>query len=442
MTRGTVSYSLVPNWQLNLRRQVGAIRVIDMNGDGLRDIVVGCYNSSSFPPYTDWRDMIFFNQGGGVFGQTPGWIATDQTHTGDIQVGDINLDGKLDLFAVSGGSGFAAPRVYYGGAPGGPTPGAPSQTAGWFSTPPQSGWATSGALFDADNDGDLDMITTNQGVSPNPFRPMYFWRNLQVQGGGLPTSPVWSSGESSIQNTVAPADVDGDGLPEVAVAKWVNFRSGLYENNAGTPSLTPTWESVTTSGDRGAAWADVDGNGWPDLMIGGASSTIQSRLYSNTAGVLTQTWTAALAFVGQQEIAFSDINRDGRPDYAEVHFSNGQTHIFLNEDGTLHTTPDWTFDAPEVGNALDFGDINGDGRPDLVVRYSGDVSVRLFVAIPPPCPADVNSDGTINTLDLTSLLQNFGQSVAPGTGGDLNGDGTVNTLDLTGLLQAFGSSCP
>lgn len=435
-TRGTVPYPLTPNWTLNLRRQVGAVRIADMNGDGRNDLVIGCYNSSSFPPYDNWRDMIVFNTPTGLE-VAPSWISADQTHTGDLQVGDINLDGRMDLVAISGGSGFAAPRIYYGNPSGGP-----ATTATWISTPPTSGWATSGDLFDADNDGDLDLITTNQGVSPNAFRPMYFWRNLQVQGGGMPTSPVWQSAETSIQNTVAAKDMDGDGLPEIGVAKWVNFRSGLYENTGGTPTVTPTWEATTTSGDRGVAWADVDGNGWPDLMIGGASSTVQSRLYSNTAGVLTQTWSASLAFVGQQEIAFADVNRDNRPDYAEVHFSNGQTHIFINEDGTLHTTPDWTFDAPEVGNALAFGDLNGDGRLDLAVGYSGDVSVRVFYAIVPPCVGDINGDGSVNTQDLTIFLANFGLSVTPGMNGDLDGNGVVNTQDLTVFLAAFGVACP
>lgn len=437
-SRGTAPYPLIPDWQLNLRRQVGAVRIADMNGDGRNDIVIGCYISNSFPPYDNWRDMIVFNTPTGLEA-APSWVSADQVHTGDVQIGDINNDGRPDILAVTGGGGFAAPRIYYGG--GGPL-GGPSTSPAWVSTPPTSGWATGGALFDADNDGDLDIVTTNQGVSPNPYRPMYFWRNLQAQGGGLPTSPVWASTESSIQNTVATADMDGDALPEIAVAKWVNFKSGLYENVAGTPSLNPVWEATTTSGDRGAAWADVDANGWPDLMIGGSGSSNQSRLYSNTAGVLTQTWSAALAFVGQQEITFADVNHDGRPDYAEVHFSNGQTHIFINENGTLHTTPDWTYDAPEVGNALDFGDLNGDGRPDLVVGYSGDVSVRVFYAIVPPCLGDLNHDGVVNTFDLTEFLASFATSVPPGTSGDLNHDGVVNTQDLTLFLGAFGTPCP
>ncbi len=58
------------------------------------------------------------------------------------------------------------------------------------------------------------------------------------------------------------------------------------------------------------------------------------------------------------------------------------------------------------------------------------------------CPADLNNDGAVNTLDLTIFLGQFGTTRPPYTGGDLNGDGNVNTLDLTIFLGQFGSVCP
>jgi hypothetical protein len=56
-------------------------------------------------------------------------------------------------------------------------------------------------------------------------------------------------------------------------------------------------------------------------------------------------------------------------------------HIYLNDNGTLATTPSWTYDSPTVGTAIAFGDINGDGRPDLVVGNSGDPCVKVFYAV-------------------------------------------------------------
>lgn len=60
---------------------------------------------------------------------------------------------------------------------------------------------------------------------------------------------------------------------------------------------------------------------------------------------------------------------------------------------------------------------------------------------PPPCPGDLNIDGTVNTIDLAMFLSHFGQTVSPGTQGDLNNDAAVNTSDLTRFLAAFGQTC-
>lgn len=57
------------------------------------------------------------------------------------------------------------------------------------------------------------------------------------------------------------------------------------------------------------------------------------------------------------------------------------------------------------------------------------------------CFADLNGDGSVNTIDLTRLLAQFGQGVPANTGADLNADGVVNTADLIELLGAFGQLC-
>jgi hypothetical protein len=55
---------------------------------------------------------------------------------------------------------------------------------------------------------------------------------------------------------------------------------------------------------------------------------------------------------------------------------------------------------------------------------------------------DLNSDGFINTADLTTFLGRFGTTVSPLNPADLNSDGVLNTADLVGFLGAFGRPCP
>ncbi|HYF14207.1 MAG TPA: VCBS repeat-containing protein [Phycisphaerales bacterium] len=433
-----IPFSMTPAWSLSLRRQVGAVRIADLNNDGKNDLFVGCFISNSFPPYTDWEDMIFYNTGDAQapLPAAPGWVSADEVHTGDAQIGDINGDGFPDVVAITGGTSFSPPRIYFGSATG------PSTSPGWISAPPTAGWATGGCLFDADGDGDLDLFTTNQGVSPNANRPMYVHSNT---GSTLETTPSWQSAESSIQNTGAAADFDGDGDLDVAVSKWVNFESGVYRNAGTALETAMAWGVGSTGTDRGVAWGDIDGDGDPDLALGvGGAGT---RVWRNDGGALVPSgYESDPPFNGHQEIALVDVDNDGDPDLGEVHFSDGRTHWYLNDAGSLAVTPSWTYDATTVANAIAVGDLNGDGWKDLAIGFSGDVSVRVFLAIP-PVPAcdsiDFNGDGLFpDNQDLQDFLDVFGGGAcSTGTCGDLdfNNDGLFpDNLDLEAFFSVFG----
>jgi hypothetical protein len=420
-----VPYGTAPDWQNTLRRQVGGLQAADMNGDGWIDVVVGCYQSDSYPPYTDWENLIYYNIGGSLEAD-PSWISADEVSTGDVQVGDINRDGYPDVFAANGGYAMASSVIYWGG------PSGPSTSPGWVSAEPGRAWNNYAILFDFDHDNDLDVVTANQGNSPSdPYRPVYVFFN---DGGTLSTVPGWQSAETSIQNFLAFADYDGDGWEDLAVSKWANFQSGIYKNASGTLQTTPVWTTGNTASDKGVGWADVDHNGWPDLALG-HSPTL---LYGNNQGALSIVWSSGATYFGHSDLRFCDVNRDGWADLAEVHFSDGKTHIYLNRNGTLDTAPTWTYDSTAVGTALAFGDINGDRWPDLVIGYSGNPSVVVFYARPPVLPGDMNCDGQVNFRDINPFVLAIADPVAwqnlfPGCNlmnGDVNGDGAFNFRDI------------
>jgi len=424
-----VPYGTTPDWQNTLRVQVGGLQLADLNGDGWLDLVVGCYQSASYPPYPDWENLIYYNTGGQLEAD-PSWISTDEVSTGDIQVGDINGDTFPDVFAANGGFAMAPSVIYWGSDSG------PSTTPGWSSAEPGLAWNNYAILFDFDHDGDLDVVTANQGNSPDdPYRPMYAFRN---NAGVLPTTPGWQSAETSIQNFLAFADYDGDGWEDLAVAKWANFQSGIYKNNLGTLNTGPVWTTGNTHTDKGVAWADVDGNNWPDLALG----YDPTRLYSNNAGSLAMTWEGGASYYGHSDLRFCDVDRDGDPDLAEVHFANGQTHIYLNRDGLLDVLPSWTYDSTAVGTAIAFGDINGDEWPDLAIGYSGEPSVAVFYAQIPDVPGDLNCDGVVNNADIPAFVLALSDPATysaeyphcDAQRGDVDGDGTFNNADIPAFV--------
>ena len=205
-TRGRgVPYGAAPDWQNDLRRQVGGLQAVDMNGNGLVDVVVGCYHSDSYPPYDDWENLIYYNIGGELEA-SPSWGSTDEVSSGDIQVADINDDTYPDIFAANGYYTMDASVIYWG------SPTGPSPTPGWYSAEPGLAWNNYAMPFDLDHDGDVDVVTANQGNSPSdPYRPIYVFYNT---AGVLETVPSWQSAELSIQGFLALADYDGDELRE------------------------------------------------------------------------------------------------------------------------------------------------------------------------------------------------------------------------------------
>jgi hypothetical protein len=76
---------------------------------------------------------------------------------------------------------------------------------------------------------------------------------------------------------------------------------------------------------------------------------------------------------------FGDLDGDGDPDLATIHFSTGSVRLYLNVDGVLENEPSWVYDASGAGTALAFADINGDNMLDLAVGQSGEPSVMIFL---------------------------------------------------------------
>lgn len=425
MSRGapTVPYNLTPDWANTLRRQVSGLKIADMNGDGRNDLVVGCYSSNSFPPYTDWENMIYYNDGDGLEA-SPSWVSSDEVSTIDVQVADINRDGFPDIFSANGAG--AASVIYFGSATG------PSTSPGWVATVPGNTFTVSAAVFDVDHDNDLDVFTGNQGFSSgDAFRPMYGFRN---NNGVLESTPFWQSAETSIQNTLSVGDYDGDGWEDLAVSKWVNFQSGVYRNLGGVMQTTPAWTTGETTADRGTDWADVDGDGDLDLALGRSATS----WYRNHSGVLSFEAALTAPFWSHSELVFADVNGDGWPDLAETHFSDGRTHIYLNNEGVLGPAPAWTYDAGPLGTAIALGDLNGDTWIDFAIGYSGDPSVVVFFANPPLLPGDMNCDGVVSVGDIAGFVLALTDPAAYAAtypacdinNADVNGDGAVSVGDI------------
>ncbi|MCA9298038.1 MAG: CRTAC1 family protein [Phycisphaerales bacterium] len=139
---------------LEFDRMLGGGAVIDVNQDGRPDLFM--LGGGAAP------DRLYVNQGDGTFVEESGAWGLDRTHRGSgIAVGDVDRDGRPDLFVTSRGSG-ATPSV---------GPNLLYLHRGDHFDEVASAWGIAtttdlpdgmGAAFgDVDLDGDLDLFTTS-----------------------------------------------------------------------------------------------------------------------------------------------------------------------------------------------------------------------------------------------------------------------------------------
>lgn len=413
-----------PDWTADSVRAIGGMKFADPDGDNDLDLVLGNYQQTGYPPVNEYQNEIHFNTGG-VLETSPTWIATVMRHTGDVRVADVNGDGYEDLYFANGGSGFQPSTLYLGG-PGGPatTPDWLDGTSMWtvggaladldgdedvdlvqanqgispIPTRPAQVFYGNGATFETfpswvsadsvisntaaaiDLDGSSEVAVTGLSFAADGSRRLFRIPHASVQSIDRvevvpgPT-PRFTLDREAGRIFFASAPAAGRSVevdytyalyPDVAFARWVNYATAVYHNSSGTLPATPTWTTGDPGAtDRGLAFSDVDADG--DLDMGLGSSGDPTTLWRNDGGVLTgPTWMAnGSLYFGTQEIAWGDVDADGDDDLATIEFGNGHLRVFLNQGGTLETTPSWFYDFSTSASSLAWGDVNGDGFLDL-----------------------------------------------------------------------------
>ena len=192
-------------------------------------------------------------------------------------------------------------------------------------------------------------------------------------------------------NSVAAADVNGDGLPDLIVSSFSQNVLSVLINTTPLGATTPSFAARQDFGvGRGASWGeaiDVNGDGLPDLVsTNSVDNTVSVLINTSTRGSATVTFAAQQTFaVGAKpsHVAASDIDGDGRLDLIVANMDDGTVSVLTNT-----TTPGASaasFATPQVyaaqggSIAVAASDVNGDGRPDLFVANgtAGSVSVLL-----------------------------------------------------------------
>jgi hypothetical protein len=314
---GSGGFSLTTD--VNLGKQVLSIHAADLNGDGKTDLLF---------------DKIFGGvavvpgNGDGTFG-----AATDLEYDdtpGNFSLADVNGDDKTDI--VSGiAVGPTGVLVRYNeSSTGGPISFAAEQVV-------SSDAIRSDAIAaDVNGDGRADLVGIYDSVA------VMLNTGNDPQTGRATFAPALTYATTFVNpNSIAAADITGDGMPEVFV-QYTNMDFDVLVNNGDGTFAAPTAEDGVSFND---GYADVNGDGKVDVY--GSAVSFGKKFAVNPGngdGTFGEPQTLALANVSFSGSAVADVNSDGKPDVLIV--DNDEDRVVILTGGAEAQTPTPTPTTP------------------------------------------------------------------------------------------------
>ena len=303
-------------------------------------------------------------------------------------------------------------------------------------------WSEGVEVFDADGDGDLDVVFANgKGFSSAQTKQQ---ARLYINDGtgAFSEESVTRLGTlMSYSKQVISADLDADGDQDLVFANafnqvpWLmlNDGNGFYVNATGSNMVLNTINSA------GVSAGDVDGDGDLDLafmdsgssLFGGSGAT--PKLYLNDGSAMftdaTSTHLPVKKWKAQQDAQLIDIDNDWDLDWlGACRISNPASFLYIN-DGMGHFTDGSAVLPNQSGSVYEIEWSDMDDDNDLDFFY---ISLSGF-----------NEGTATNLLDTGSL--GFTATTGTVTGAQGSDDNEVGFLDadndgdLDALVGSLGS---
>jgi hypothetical protein len=420
-----------------------SVAVSDLDGDRKLDLVVANCAVAGFQNCSGEGSIgVLLGQGDGTF-QAATTYDSGGGNAQSVAVADVNGDGKPDIVVANEGSSTVG--VLLGNGDG------TFQSAIIYGS--GGNYPVSIAVADVNGDGKPDLVVANlcdincSGVNGGVVGVL-----LGNGDGTFQTAVPYSTGQGSL-SSVAVADVNGDGKPDLVVA---NEGVGvLLGKGDGTFQLVVTY---TSGGDAptSVAVADVNGDGKPDLLVancsaGGNGGCIDESV-DGSVGVLLGhgdgTFQTVVAYdsggSGALSVAVADVNGDGTPDLLVANFCDsgcffgGTVGVLLGQGHGIFASPVDLL-IPGEGNSIAVADLNNDGKPDLLVATDaappmGAVAVLLNNA---PFNKFTTSIGFISSLNPSIYGQRVTWTATVTSSGSITPTGRVN---FTSNIVTIGSA--
>lgn len=343
----------------------------DVDRDGSPDM--SATNEVSF----DVR--LFKNNGCGAFGPMTVTALPPGEEPSPNEGGDFNGDGWIDL--ATGNQNGQSVAVFL------------NNGAGNYLPPvviPVGGSVHGMAVLDADADGDLDIVATNQSN-------LALLRN---NGNGTFQAPTFFNGGNG-EWAVQVADANGDGKVDIFCGNSSGVSvSVLLGNGAGTFTLSASQPC------GGFPWqmalGDLDGDGKIDCVIAEASNGRASVMRGNGLGGLLP---PVFYPVGSNPVSvdIGDIEGDDDLDIVIASFSNANATVLRNSGAGLFGSPS-ILASTLAGSCAVIVDYDRDGDTDVIIVDELDDKGFVYRQVgpnppnvqPPSCDAALRVDNFAN----------------------------------------------
>ncbi|RYZ98478.1 MAG: T9SS type A sorting domain-containing protein [Sphingobacteriaceae bacterium] len=362
------------------------------------------------------------------------------TGASDVQISDIDGDGKTDIFAIDPTSHLL--MVYHNKAKVGKIDTASFEAPIVYKTGAQPGFV---AINDMDGDGRRDLVLMNVGFDTiaNGNNSLTIFQNLSIPGKiKLAAITIIDSTENIPEsynfrllpgdNVARVSDIDGDGKPDIAVLNTAGFIT-IYRNTyvAGQPLKTLFSQPVKVPiGFNPTTFTigDMDNDGkWDIVTANPENSSITILRNGATAGTITASSFQRVDIPLNYKpltVSLGDVDGDGKLDALIARADNKPTTLIRNTSTPGHVSGIST-SLPNLkvfsnyNNDIVIQDINGDGKPDLLSLTADLDSVYLYTNKSAPGQTDA---ALFNNKMNSPLI------TIPDCIGDLDGDGRPDII--------------
>lgn len=342
----------------------------------------------------------------------------------DIDPGDMNNDGKVDILVEAGSRGHTFRNVHTTGA---------ITTSSLVKSDTTSGSAQNPKLIDINGDGKFDVASVN-GI----------YRNI-TSSTLIDFDPLVSVGQAT---NIGVGDFNRDGRLDWSGGATAPVQ--FYENRSrpglfltGTfATVSPAFTSPTGGTSVGTASADFDNDGYADIAAPVTSSIDYITFLRNTglgkianASFTTGQSINTLDLPGR--VYEADLDVDGKMDfmiYYQAAGTNGNMFSIFHNNSTgpgnvAFVQHDYTIGAVTgtagtIGGPSTIADLDGDGKPEIIITSASTNTARQGFYI-------YKNNSTPGTIDASSFTSSGLIPLATAravAAADINADGKTDLI--------------